>query len=144
MRHGAQKVGFHLFRFRFRLDSLLPLHPLGQHADDKGYGEHRHKGQRVTGYREIEFKIRIGKRIVDPDHRHNRRHKAEQKAVRQSGNQQHRQHKDHRHRAVAVADMRQQSADHGRQQQNAQRNARVAQHLSFIRSLRNQHFPTGL
>ena len=142
VRHGAQQVRLHPLLFSLRLDAPLPLDLLGQHADDQRHGQHRQKRERIAGDREIDLKIRIGEREIDADDGDDRGDEAVKVSVRHPRDDEHGQHEDQRHGAVAVADgIHHQQAHKGRRAQQQQRDAQVAQDLPPALPARHHEFP---
>ena len=142
VRDGAQQVCLHPLLFGLRLDAPLPLDLLGQHADDQRHGQHRQKRERIAGDREIDLKIRIGEREVDADDGDDRGNEAVKIAVRQPRDDEHGEHEDQRHSAVAVADRVHHQQAHercGAQQQ--QRQSEVAQDLPPALTARHHDLP---
>ena len=67
MRDGAQEICLQLCLRGFVPELFLLADPCGECGDDKGHGQHRHKGRGIAVYGKIQLHVRIGEGVVDSD-----------------------------------------------------------------------------
>ena len=141
VRHAAQQVGLHLLPLGLGLNAALALDLLGQHAHNQRHREHRHRRQRIAGQRKIELEIWIGKCVIDAEHRCDGGKQAVEVSVREARRQQHGQHKDKRHRAVAFPNHIEPCTQERCRRQQGERDAQIADDFPSALPARNQRVP---
>ena len=72
MRNGAQQICFHLRRFFFGFQRLLPFQFYGKSAGHNGNGNHNQRGNAVFLNCEINFEKRKGKREINRNNAYQR------------------------------------------------------------------------